>query len=175
MVLHLAFLPHNILRVLPARLPSLGAMTMMMEQHRHLGAVGFDQFSDPWASTSSANSVSQLYPTSLGSNIMGFDALAKQQVARASSASMPYSSLAANAPSIPATAGYGTGSYGQSAVMGISHDLVNSARATYNPAYSAATNPALNTLGSTSNMFLGPFASMSQQPQSDMDRRLSQQ
>lgn len=154
----------------------IGAMAMTMEQHRQLGAVGYDQFSDPWASTTSANPMSQLYPTSLGSsNSIGFDALAKQQAARASSASMPYNSIAANAPSIAASGGYHTGPYGPQGVMNLSHELVNPPRATYNQSYSAAPNTSINTFSSTSNMFLGPFGNLSQPSQHDMDRRLSQQ
>ena len=156
---------------------SVGApMAMTMEQHRQLGAVGFDHFSDPWASTSSANSLSQLYPTSLGSSThLGFDALAKQQTARANSTSMPYNSVTASAPSVSAGSGYSSGTYSQPGVMGIGPDLVNPPRASYNPGYSAAPNPSLNAFSSASNMYLSPFGNMSQQPQNDMDRRLSQQ
>ena len=150
-------------------------MTMTMEQHRQLGAVGFDQFSDPWASTTSANSVSQLYPTSLGSNNLGFDALAKQQVARASSASMPYSSMTASTPAIAASGAYSTGSYGQQGVMNLSQDLLNPPRATYNQGYSAAPSSSINAFSSASNMFLAPYGNIPQQSHHDMDRRLSQQ
>lgn len=151
-------------------------MTMTMEHNRSFGGVGFDQFSDPWVSTSSANSMSQLYPTTLGSNnSIGFDALAKQQAARASTTSMSYNSLAASAPSIAASGGYHTGSYAQPGVMNLSHEPVNTPRPTYNQAYSAAPNPSINTFSSASNMFLSPFGNLAQQSQHDLDRRLSQQ
>lgn len=146
-----------------------------MEQHRQLGAVGYDQFADPWASTNSTHSVSQLYPTSLGSNNTGFDALAKQQVARASSASMPYNSIAASTPSIPASGGYSTGSYSQPGIMNLPHDLLNPTRSTYNQGYSAAPSSSINAFSSASNMFLSPFGNLPQQSQQDMSRRLSQQ
>lgn len=146
-----------------------------MEQHRQLGAVGFDQFSDPWASTTSANAVSQLYPTSLGSNSLGFDALAKQQVARASSAAMPYNSIPASAPAMSANGGYSTGPYGQQGVMNLPQDLLSPPRATYNQNYSTAPSPSINAFSSASNMFLAPYGNIPQQSHHDMDRRLSQQ
>ena len=149
---------------------------MTMEQSRSFGPVGFDQFSDPWVSTTSAASMSHLYPTALGSNnSIGFDALAKQQSARASTASMPYNSIAASAPSIAASGAYHTGPYAQSGAMNLSHDLVNPPRQTYNQAYSAAPNPSINSYGSASNMFLSPFGNLAQQSQQDPNRRLSQQ
>ena len=149
---------------------------MTMEQGRSFGALGFDQFSDPWGSTSSANSMSQLYPTTLGSsNNIGFDALAKQQSARANTTSMPYNSIAASAPSIAAGGGYSTNAYPQSGAMNLPHDMVNPPRASYNQAYSAAPNPSMNTYSSAPNMFLGPFANLTQQSQHDLNRRLSSQ
>lgn len=152
------------------------AMTMTMEQGRSFGAMGFDQFSDPWGSTSSANSMSQLYPTTLGSsNSIGFDALAKQQAARANTNSISYNSIAASAPSIAANGGYHTSAYPQSGAMSLSHEIVNPSRTTYSQAYSAAPNPSMNAYSSTSNMFLGPFGNLTQQSQQDLSRRLSQQ
>lgn len=151
-------------------------MTMTMEHGRSFGAVGFDQFSDPWVSTTSANSMSHLYPTTLGSNnSIGFDALAKQQAARASTASLPYNSIAASAPSIAASAGYNAAPYAQPGAMNLSHELVNP-RPNYNQTYSAAPNPSINnTFSSASNLFLGPFGNLAQQSQQDVNRRLSQQ
>jgi hypothetical protein len=146
-----------------------------MEQHRQLGAVGYDQFTNPWTPTNSAHSVSQLYPASLGSNNVGFDALAKQQVARASSTAMPYNSIATSTPSIAASGGYSTGSYSQPGMMNLPQDLLNPSRSMYNPGYSAAPSPSVNTFSSASNMFLTPFGNLSQQSQQEMNRRLSQQ
>lgn len=151
-------------------------MTMTMEQGRSFGALGFDQFSDPWCSTSSAHSMSQLYPTTLRSgNSIGFDALAKQQAARANTASMPYNSVAASAPSIAVSGGYHASAYPQSGAMNLSHEMVNPPRASYNQAYSAPPNPPISTFSSASNLFLGPFGNLSQQSQQDLNRRLSQQ
>jgi hypothetical protein len=154
----------------------LGAMAMTMEQHRQLGAVGFDPFGDSWTSTTSANSVSQLYPTSLGSNSTGFNALAKPPPARASNPSMSYHSTTTSTSPMAAGGGYSMGSYGQPGVMNLAQDLMNHSRpATYNQSYSAAPTPSVNSYSSASNMFLSPFGNIPLQSQHDMNRRLSQQ
>jgi hypothetical protein len=154
----------------------LGAMAMTMEQHRQLGAVGFDPFGDSWTSTTSANSVSQLYPTSLGSNSTGFNALAKPPPARTSNPSISYHSTTTSTSPMAAGGGYSMGSYGQSGVMNLAQDLMNHSRpATYNQSYSAAPTPSVNSYSSASNMFLSPFGNIPLQSQHDMNRRLSQQ
>ena len=167
---------HSYLSTSHLPLIAFDAMTMTMEQGRSFGAMGFDQFSDPWGSTSSANSMSHLYPTTLGSSSsIGFDALAKQQAVRANTTSLPYNSIAASTPSITTSGGYHTGAYPQSGAMSLPHEMANPPRTSYNQAYSAAPNSSLNAYSSASNMFLGPFGNLTQQSQQDLSRRLSQQ
>ena len=158
-------------------------MTMTMEQqHRQLG-VGFDhlsypghspQFSNPWAATSTANSGTHLFPTTLATNNNNnFDALAKQQLARTGSVSMPYSSIPASAPPVSAHSGYATGNYGQHDLLNISQDLINLPRPAYDQNFSTAPSSSMNTYAPTSSPYLNPYGQLSQ-PQQDT-RRLSQQ
>lgn len=159
-------------------------MTMTMDQqHRQLGTVGFDhmqysgpapQFTNPWASTSSANS-SHIFSTALGSNNNGFEALAKQQTARASGVSMPYTP-STSAPSIGTTSSYPNGNYGHQELLNLSHDLSNAPRSTYDQSYSAAPTSSANTYAPISAPFnLSTYSNLSQQQQQHHGRRASQQ
>lgn len=160
-------------------------MTMTMDQqHRQLGAVGFDhigysglpgpQFTNPWASTSSTNST-HIFSTALGSNSNGFEALAKQQVARASGVSMPYTS-STSAPSIGTASSYSSGNYGQQELLNLSHDLSNAPRSTYDQAYSAAPTSSTSSYAPISAPYnLSTYTSLPQQQQQNHTRRVSQQ
>lgn len=153
----------------------------MEQQNRHLGSVGFDhmsysapgpQFSNPWGATSSANST-HLFPTALGTNSNNFDILAKPQAARANNVSMPYTSMPASAPPVGANSGYPNGSYAQSDLLNLSHDLLNAPRSTYDQGYSAAPTSSVNTYAPTSSSYLNTYGNLSQPPPDH--RRLSQQ
>lgn len=159
-------------------------MTMTMDQqHRHLGAVGFDhmqysgpgpQFTNPWASTTSANS-SHIFSTALGSNNNGFEALAKQQAARASGVPLPYTS-STSAPSIGAAGNYSGGTYGQQDLLNLSHDLINAPRSTYDQSYSAAPTSSANAYApSTAPYNLSTYTNLAQQQQPNQNRRPSPQ
>lgn len=156
-------------------------MTMTMDQqHRQLGAVGFEhlqysggpgpQFTNPWAAATSANS-NHIFSTALGSNSNGFEALAKQQAARASGVSMPYTS------STSATASnYSNGTYGQQELLSLSQDLSNGSRSTYDQSYSAAPTSSANTYAPISAPYsLSAYANLSQQQQQNHNRRVPQQ
>lgn len=154
----------------------------MDQQHRQLGAVGFDhmqysgpgpQFTNPWASTSSANST-HIFSTALGSNNNGFEALAKQQAARASGVSMPYTS-ATSAPSMGTAGSYSSGTYGQE-LLNLSQDLSNAPRSTYDQAYSAAPASSTNSYAPISAPYnLGTYTNLSQHQQQNHARRVSPQ
>ena len=135
-------------------------------------------FTNPWASTTPANTTSQFFPTSLGPSNVGFDALAKQQAARANNVSMPYSSIPVSAPSMGAGNNYTSAPYGQPELLSLSQDLLNPPRS-YDQGYSNAPSSSVNSYAPIS----APYAPMSnygpslahQQPQhQDNARRLSQ-
>lgn len=145
-------------------------MTMDQRNH-HLGStMGFDhmsygngpQFTNPWSAGSPAHP--QLYPSS---NNVGFDSLAKQQATRSSTASMPYSSLPATAPSMGV--GY---SYGSSNLLDMSQDLLNHPRTLYEQGYSAAPSSSAHTYAPTSVPYVSSFGGLPQ-PQHHDERRLS--
>ena len=147
-------------------------MTMDQRNH-HLGStMGFDhlpygsgpQFTNPWAAGSPAHP--QLFPSH---NNAGFDALAKQQTARASTAPMSYSSIPASAPSM----GTGSYQYGSSNLLDMSQDLLNPPRSTYEPNYSTAPS-SVNSYAPTSAPYVGTYGNVSQPQHQDEVRRLSQ-
>ncbi|KAL9008277.1 MAG: hypothetical protein Q9173_006584 [Seirophora scorigena] len=158
-------------------------MTLTMDpQQRQLGAIGFDhmsypppqpQFTNPWASTSSASTSSHLYPAPLGSNPLGFDAIAKQQTARNSAASMPYSSASVSAPTMPSSNGYSNSSYDQQQQMlGMSHNLMTNSSGGYEHGYTGTSSPAVTSYAPTSAPYVNSYGSVSQHG-SDSDRRQS--
>jgi len=152
-------------------------LTLDHNNNRHLGSMGFDHmpygnsphFTNPWANTPS-NGLS--FPTSMSSNNVGFDALAKQQAARTTTAAMPYSSVPASAPSMNAGNNYSSTPYGQTDLMNLSQDLINHGRPAYDQGYSAA--PSVNSFAPTSSPYVGSYGGVAQAPQADDVRRLSQ-
>ncbi|KAL9045684.1 MAG: hypothetical protein Q9214_001313 [Letrouitia sp. 1 TL-2023] len=152
----------------------------MDHQQRQLGAIGFDhmpypttqpQFTNPWASTPSTSS-SHLYSAPLASNNAGFDALAKQQAARATSTSMPFTSAPVSAPSIAASNNYPAQPYDQQHLLGLSQDLLSHPRSNYEQGFSSASTPPVNSYPPTSAPYLGNFTGVSQQAP-DSERRQS--
>lgn len=155
----------------------------MDQQHRQLGAVGFDhmpysgpgpQFSNPWVGTSSSNSA-HLFSTPLGSTSSGFEAVAKQQAARANNVSMPYTSISTSAPSISISGGYSQSAYGQQELLNLSQDLLNPPRSTYDQGYPSTSTSSVTTYTPLLAPYLGAYNSLSQQQQQNHNRRLSQQ
>lgn len=143
------------------------------QNSRHLGGgLGFEHmhynsnphFTNPWGSPSPSNS--QLYPQSINSNTMGFDAIAKQ-AQRSSTASLPYSSIPATAP-LSATGGFASGQYDSSNLVNMSQDLLNNAQQAYSGAPSTVANYA-----PTSVPFNPAFGSVAPTSGPQEPRRLS--
>ncbi|KAL9018958.1 MAG: hypothetical protein Q9185_003792 [Variospora sp. 1 TL-2023] len=160
-------------------------MTLTMDpQQRQLGAIGFDhlsypppqqpQFTNPWASTTSASTSSHLYPAPLATNNIGFDAIAKQQTARNNAAaSMPYSSASISAPTMPSSNGYSNPSYDQQQqLLGMSHNLMTNSNGGYEHGYTGTSSPAVSSYAPTSAPYVNSYGNVSQ-PSSDSDRRQS--
>lgn len=156
-------------------------MTLTMDpQQRQLGAIGFDhmsypppqpQFSNPWASTTSVSPSSHLYPAPLASNNLGFDAIAKQQIARNNATSMSYSSAPIGAPTMPSSNGYSASSYDpQQQMLGMSQNLMNHTSGGYEQAYTGTSSPAITSYAPTSAPYGGSYGTVSQHG-SDSDRR----
>ncbi|KAL8716786.1 MAG: hypothetical protein Q9225_005912 [Loekoesia sp. 1 TL-2023] len=154
----------------------------MDPQQRQLGAIGFDhlsypppqpQFTNPWASTTSASSSSHLYSAPLTSNNIGFDAIAKQQAARSNASSMSYTSAPVSAPAIASSNGYSGPSYDQQQQMlGLSQDLLNPSRSGYDQGYSGTSSPAVASYAPATAPYVGSYSSIPQHGP-DSDRRLS--
>jgi len=148
-------------------------MTMTIDQrNHHLGStMGFDhmsygngpQFTNPWSSGSPAHP--QLFSNP---NNAGFDAIAKQQAARSTTASMPYSSVPASAPSMSA----GNYQYSSSSLLDMSQDLLNHPRSTYEQGYSAPSS-SVTTYAPTSAPYISSYDGVAQPQQHDDARRLS--
>ena len=143
-------------------------MTMDQQQNRHLGAIGFDsmpyaapqpQFTNPWSTATSGTSNSHLFATALGSNNVGFDALAKQ-APRASSVSMAYPSITTSAPAMGTANGYSNGSYNQE-LLGLSQDLLTP-RSTYEQAYSSAPVQTSSAYTPTSAPYIASYSGLPQ-------------
>ncbi|KAL8644540.1 MAG: hypothetical protein Q9210_007204 [Variospora velana] len=159
-------------------------MTLTMDpQQRQLGAIGFDhmsyplpqpQFTNPWASTTSASTSSHLYPAPLANNNIGFDAIAKQQTARNNAAaSMPYSSASISAPTMPSSNGYSNPSYDQQQqLLGMSHNLMSNSNGGYEHGYTGTSSPAVSSYAPTSASYANSYGNVSQHS-SDGDRRHS--
>lgn len=129
-------------------------------------------FTNPWSASSSGASNSHLFATSLGTNSIGFDALAKQQASRGTSVSMPYSSIPTSAPAMGSANGYSNVSYNQE-MLGLSQDLLTP-RSSYDQAYSSAPSQTSSVYPPTSAPYLGTYSGLPQQSQDDT-RRLSHQ
>lgn len=153
-------------------------MTMTMDQqHRQLGSLAFDhvpysgpgpQFTNPWGSPAQHN---------FGSSSSGFGGGSKQQASRSNSVSMPYPSIAATSTSssIGQVNGYSTATYGQQDLLGLSQDIINTSRSTYDPGYAVAPASSVSTYSTISAPYLGPYGTLAQNPQQNQPRRLSEQ
>lgn len=152
----------------------------MDQRNNHLGGMGYDhmsynsspQFSNPWnAGSTTTNHAPSLFPNSMASSNTGFDALAKQNAARATTtASLPYSSISASAPSLSAGS---YPSYGSSQLLDMSSDLLNQPRtSTYEQGYSAAPS-TISTYAPASAPYVNTYGSVAQPQQQDEVRRLS--
>ena len=141
-------------------------MTLDHQNNRHLGGLSFDpyshgpQFSNPFSSGASSG---HLAYQPMG-NSMGFDALAKQ-AQRASTSSLPYSSVPASAPL--ATSGFSTSQYGGSDLVNMSQDLLNNAQSGFSGA------PSVGSYASSSVPYSTPYTSIAP-PQAQDSRRISQ-
>ncbi|KAL8704779.1 MAG: hypothetical protein Q9201_002089 [Fulgogasparrea decipioides] len=153
----------------------------MDPQQRQLGAIGFDhmsypppqpQFSNPWASTTSASTTSHLYPAPLANNNAGFDALAKQQMARSSATPMAYTSAPVTAPTITSSNGYSNSPYDQQQMLGLPQDLLSHHRHSYEQGYASTSSPAVTSYASTPASYVNSYGGVSQSG-SDSDRRQS--
>lgn len=123
-------------------------------------------FTNPWASSTSASSSSQIFPTSLGSTHSGFDSLSKQQAVRGSNVSMPHTSVPTSSP-----AHFSNGSYSQPELLGMQQsDLLSPPRNLYDQSYSTSTTPSYAPTSAPYN--LASFGHLSQHS-SDSARRLS--
>lgn len=154
-------------------------MTLTMDpQQRQLGAIGFDhmsypppqpQFSNPWASTAPPSSSSHLYPSPLANNNVGFDAIAKQQMTRSSATPMAYTSAPVSAPSIAASNGYSGSPYDSQSMLGLSQNLLNHPRSTYEPNYTGTSSPSINSYAPATS-YVDSYGGVSSHG-SDSDRR----
>ncbi|KAK4698121.1 hypothetical protein P7C71_g61, partial [Lecanoromycetidae sp. Uapishka_2] len=155
-------------------------MAMTMDQrNNHLGGMGYDhmsynsgpQFSNPWNAGTTSHHTPSLFPSSMNSNNAGFDALVKQNAARATTtASMPYTSMPATTTSLSAGS---YPSYGSSQLLDMSSDLLNQPRtSTYEQGYSAAPS-SIGTYAPTSAPYLNAYGSVAQPQQQEDVRRLS--
>ena len=155
------------------------AMTMDQRNH-HLGGMNFDhmpytpspQFTNPWSSSQSASHAAQLFPSSMSTGNTGFDSLKQQQNVRSTTSSMPYSSIPASAPSMPATNGYTP--YATSNLLDMSQDLLKPEfpRSTYEQGYSAAPS-SVASYAPTSAPYGSSYSTLAQPQQPDEIRRLS--
>ena len=156
-------------------------MTMTLDQrNHHLGGLNYDhisyanspQFTNPWSSSQSSPHAPQLFSSSMGTNNPTFDALKQQQNVRSSTSSMPYSSVPASAPSLPATNGYTP--YATSNLLDMSQDLLKPEfpRSTYEQGYSAAPS-SVNSYAPTSAPYANSYTALAQPHQPEEIRRLS--
>ena len=153
-----------------------------MDQRNHqLGGINFDhmpygnspQFTNPWSSSQSASHAPQLFPSSMGTNNTGFEALKQQQNLRSTTSSVPYSPVPVTAPSMPATNGYP--SYATSSnLLDMSQDLLKPEfpRSTYEQGYSAAPS-SVSAYAPTSAPYVSSYSTLAQPHQPDEIRRLS--
>ena len=149
-------------------------MTLEHSNNRHLGTMGFDhlpygsgpQFTNPWAPANG-----QMFGASVGSGNQGFEQLPKQPTSRATTASLPYSSVPAPAPSM--NANYESTTYPQGDLVGVSQDLVNQSRQPYDQSYSAAPT-SVGSFVPTSAPYVNSYGSVAHAPQQEEPRRLSQ-
>ncbi|KAI9803967.1 MAG: hypothetical protein M1833_000248 [Piccolia ochrophora] len=161
-------------------------------QQRHLGSLGFDNlhsyssqphFTNPWESTAAPNGQSHLFPSSLPPSNLGLDTMSRQSATRPTTMSMPYSTVAAPAPSLPAGSGLPL-RFGQQDLHSLSQDMLNTHRIP-NPAsyggehnYATAPSPASVPYAPTSAPYdtvsYGQKTSPYMAQQQDHERRISQ-
>ena len=150
------------------------AITLDNSNNRHLGSIGFDhlpyghspQFTNPWAQNG------QLFGGSMSSSNVGFDAIAKQQQnSRTSTASLPFSSVSATAPSM--NGNYQSSSYPQTDLVSMSQEFVNNNRHAYDTNYSAAPS-SVSSFAPTSSPYGSSYAPVAHTPQHEEQRRSSQ-
>ncbi|KAL9124368.1 MAG: hypothetical protein Q9217_006296 [Psora testacea] len=124
-------------------------------------------FTNPWASSNG-----QLFGGGMSSNEVGFDAIAKQQTTRATTASsLPYSSVSVTASPMNAGA-YANQQYQQADLRSMSQDLVNQNRPAYEQAYSAAPT-SVGNFAPTSATYVNSYGGVAQAPQQEEPTRLS--
>ena len=155
-------------------------MTLTMDpQQRQLGTIGFDhlsypppqpQFSNPWATTSSSSTASHMYPAPLANNNAGFDAIAKQQMARSGANAMAYTAAHVPAPSLTSSNGYSNSPYDQQQILGLSQNLLNHSRAGYDQGYTGTSSPSVSSYAPSSASYVDSYGGVSQHG-SDTDRR----
>jgi hypothetical protein len=149
-------------------------MTMAVDSQQRLGAFGLDSmsyantpyFKNPWASSNGYGN---------------FDTIAKQQAARTSNVSMPYSSIPVSAPSISAGTAMPS-SYADHDVLSCPPDLMSgrvSNGPSYDQSYSSASSPSAFSTASAPYNSMGYTSAPSQNGYSlsqgsGNDRRLSQ-
>ena len=151
-------------------------MTMTMDhQQRQFGSLGYEhtqyssppQFTNPWSSTASTNTNSHLFP----SNNTGYGSMVKQQPPRTTGVSMPYSSMSSSTSTLPPGTSYSNTAYGQPSLLGMSQDLLNPARSSYEQSYTSAPSSSMPSYAPTSAPY--NYAHLLH-PQLQQDRRLSQ-
>ena len=156
-------------------------MTMTLDQrNHHLGGINFDhmsyanppQFTNPWSSSQSSPHAAHLFPSPMGASNAGFDAIKQQQNLRATTSPMPYSSVPASAPSMPATNGFT--SYATSNLLDMSQDLLKPEfpRSTYEQGYTTAPS-SVNSYAPTSAPYVSSYSNLAQPQQPEEIRRLS--
>lgn len=156
-------------------------MTMTMEtQSRHLGGP-FDhmsysnpgsQFNNSWAGPSSSPSSHLFSSSSLTPTSQNYDSLAKDQSARGTAA-LPYNSIPASQAPLASSNTYSSGIYSQPEIMGMSQDLLNAPRSTFEHGYPATTSSSINSYAPTSAPYSNSYSGLPSQ--SDTARRLSHQ
>ena len=140
-------------------------MTLDHNNNRHLGSMGFDHL--PYGNgphfTNPFSGGNQLFGAGMSSNNVGFDAIAKQNARTA--APLPYASAPATAPSLHAS--YQGNTFPQPDLMGMSQDLVNHNRQSYDqPA------PSVSSFAPTSAPYVNSYGAVAPGPQQE-ERRLS--
>ncbi|KAL8868731.1 MAG: hypothetical protein Q9174_004792 [Haloplaca sp. 1 TL-2023] len=113
-----------------------------------------------------------MYPAPLANNNAGFDAIAKQQLARTNASAMAYSAAPVPAPSLSSSNGYSSSPYDQQHILGLSQNLLNHSRAGYDQGYTGTSSPAISSYAPSSASYVDSYGGVSQHG-SDSDRRQS--
>ncbi|KAG8526976.1 uncharacterized protein KY384_008405 [Bacidia gigantensis] len=118
-------------------------------------------FTNPWGAPSN-----QLFGAGMSAHNTGYDTLAKQQSARSTGA-LPYTSIPAVAPPMSAT--YQGSPYPQADLIGMSQDLVNHSR----PSYDHTSTPSVGSFAPTSAPYGNSYSTLAHTSQHEEPRRLS--